>query len=187
MSIATNLPTGLSWDEFLALPDEQFKHAELIEGEVVMDPANWLHQHIVAEFIFLIRSWIREGPDRGGVTLDPPVKITINRGYLPDVAWYRAGRDLPRHGQPYLEGAPDLAIEVLSPSTRTVDLVRKRADYARVGVGELWLIDPDGPTALVLRRVEGPEFVLAEELDADGTLSSPQLPGLAIRVGDLIA
>jgi Uma2 family endonuclease len=151
-----------------------------------VEPATWQHQHIVSELVALIRKWTRAGPDRGGVTLDPPVRIRINRGYLPDVAWYRAGRDRPRQGQPYLEGAPDLAIEVLSPSTRAIDVVRKRADYAQVGVLELWLIDPDGPAALVLRAVDGPEFVLAEELDADATLHSPLLPGLAIRVGDLL-
>lgn len=187
MSTAVILPSGLTWDEFLALPDDpRYKHAELIDGEVVVDPANWLHQHVVGEVHGLIREWIRAGTDRGGITMDPPVKIRNNRGYLPDVAWYRTGRDRPRQGQPYLEGAPDLAIEVLSPSTRAFDLVRKRADYARVGVPELWLIDPEGPIALVLRAIEGPEFVLTEELDADGSLTSPLLPGLAIRVGGLI-
>jgi Uma2 family endonuclease len=74
---------------------------------------------------------------------------------------------------------------VLSPSTRAIDLVRKRADYARVGVPELWLIDPDGPAALVLRAVDGPEFLLAEELAADGALGSPLLPGLTIPVAEL--
>jgi len=179
--------SGLTWDEFLALPEEpQYKHAELVDGEVVVDPANWLHQRIVTRAVFAIESWIRDGTDRGGVTMDPPVKIRDNRGYLPDVAWYREGRNRPRQGQPYLEGAPDLAIEVLSPTTRAIDLVRKRADYARVGVRELWLVDPDGPAALVLRSVDGPEFVLAEELDADGVLTSPMLPGLTIRVGGLL-
>lgn len=97
MSTATVLPSGLTWDEFLALPDEpRYKHAELVDGEVVADPANWLHQHIVAELVGMIREWIRAGTGRGGVTMDPPVKIRDNRGYLPDVAWYQAGRDRPR-------------------------------------------------------------------------------------------
>ncbi|MGH3612487.1 MAG: Uma2 family endonuclease, partial [Pseudonocardia sp.] len=85
----------------------------------------------------------------------------------------------------------DLAIEVLSPSTRAFDVVRKRADYARVGVGELWLIDPEGPAALILRPLAEAttpgEFVVVDDLDAAGELTSPQLPGLAIRVGGLLA
>ena len=186
MSTAPVLRSGLTWEEFLELPDEpRFKHAELIDGEVVVNPANWRHQHVVSELVTQLRTWTRGGPGRGGVTLDPPVKINARRGYLPDVAWYREGRHRPRASEFYLEGPPDLAIEVLSPSTRAVDLVRERADYARVGVCELWLVDPDVPTVLVLRAVDGPEFVLAEELDANGTLASPLLPGLAIPVAEL--
>ena len=89
-----------------------------------------------------------------------------------------------------MTGAPDLAVEVLSPSTRNVDLLRKRVDYARVGVRELWLIDPDESIAFVLRLPADPpqpaEFVQVEELDADGVLSSPLLPGLETPVRELL-
>ena len=61
----------------------------------------------------------------------------------------------------------------------------------RVRFGELWLIDPEGPAALILRppaEVTTPgEFVVVGELDATGELTSPQLPGLAVRVGELLA
>ncbi len=122
------------------------------------------------------------GAGRGEVTFNPRVQITHNRGHLPDVAWYREERVTADGTQP--GGPPDLAIEVLSPSTRAFDIVRKRSDYARVGVEELWLIDPEGPAALVLRR-DGAEFVVALDLEAGGELVSPLLPGLAMRVGAL--
>lgn len=68
-------------------------------------------------------------------------------------------------------------------------MVRKRTDYARAGVGELWLVDPEGPSALVLRLPAGPsgpaEFVLVEEV-AVGELTSPAMPALAIRLDDLV-
>lgn len=182
---ATALPTGLSWEQFLDLLDrDEYKNAELIDGQVVVGTPSWLHQRIVTALMALMWQWIHAGDGRGEVTFNPRVKITHNRGYLPDVAWYAAGRVNAEGAQP--DGPPDLAVEVLSPSTRAFDLVRKRADYARVGVGELWLIDPDGPAALVLRH-EGAEFVVAEDLAADGTLTSPQLPGLSIVVGQLVA
>lgn len=65
----------------------------------------------------------------------------------------------------------------LIDSTRALDLARLRhahraADYARIGVGELWLVDPEGPAALVLRR--------------EGALTSPQLPELAVVIGGLL-
>lgn len=80
---------------------------------------------------------------------------------------------------------------MLSDSTRAFDLVRKRTDYARVGVGELWLVDPGLPSALVLRPPAAPttpaEYGLVEELAADGALTSPLLPGLTIPLADLVA
>lgn len=184
MTATSALPTGLSWEQFLELLDQdEYKDAELIDGQVVVGTPSWLHQRIVTTLIWLIRTWIAEGSGRGEVTFNPRVKITHNRGYLPDVAWYAAGRVDGEGNQP--DGPPDLAVEVLSPSTRTFDLVRKRADYARIGVGELWLIDPEGPAALVLRR-EGAEFLVVEDLDAGGALTSPLLPGLSVVVGQLV-
>ncbi|MGI9003493.1 MAG: Uma2 family endonuclease [Pseudonocardia sp.] len=191
MSSAT-ATTGLTWEEFLELPDEpRYRHAELVDGELILvNPPSWLHQQVVGALVALIWTWIRAEPGRGTVTMDPPVRITGIRGYLPDVAWYRDGRSRPAPGNPYLTGPPDLAVEVLSPSTRAFDVVRKRADYARVGVGELWLVDPENPSALVMRPPAQPtepaEFVVVEELGRDGALTSPLLPGLSIPVGELV-
>lgn len=181
---ATALPSGLTWEQFLELLDQdEYRSAELIDGQVVVGTPSWLHQRIVAALIRLIGNWAAAAPGRGEVTFNPRVKITYNRGYLPDVAWYAEDRVTPDGSQP--DGPPDLAVEVLSPSTRAFDLVRKREDYARVGVRELWLIDPEGPVAMVLRR-EGAEFVAVADLEADGLLTSPQLPGLALRLGALL-
>lgn len=180
---ATVLPADVTWEQFLELLErDEYKNAELIDGQVIVSTPNWLHQRIVATLIALMWQWIHAGTGRGEVTFNPRFQITHNRGYLPDVAWYREERLTADGTQP--DGPPDIAVEVLSPSTRTFDIVRKRADYVGVGVGELWLIDPEGPAALVLRR-DGAEFVVALDLEADGELVSPLLPGLAIRVGAL--
>jgi Uma2 family endonuclease len=181
---ATALPSGLTWEQFVELLDQdEYRSAELIDGQVVVGTPSWLHQRIVTALMALTWQWIHSGNGRGEVTFNPRVKITYNRGYLPDVAWYAEERVTADGTQP--DGPPDLAVEVLSPSTRAFDVVRKRADYARVGVGELWLIDPDGPAALVLRR-EGAEFVVVADPGPDGALTSPQLPGLSIVVGQLV-
>lgn len=186
MTRAATVPlTGLSWEQFLELLDDpEYKNAELIDGQVVVNPPSWLHQRIATTLMRLIGNWIAEGEGRGEVTFNPPVRITDRRGYLPDVASYREERVAQLSADAHPDSPPDLAVEVLSPSTRAFDVVRKRADYARLGVEELWLIDPEAPAALVLRR-EGAEFVVALDLDADGELTSPLLPGLAVRVGSL--
>lgn len=190
MSSAT-ATSGLTWAEFLELPDEpRYKHAELVDGEVILvNPPTWRHQHVVGSLQASIWVWIRAGSGRGSVTMDPPVQIGARRGYLPDIAWFREENARPAAGEQYVSAPPDLAVEVLSPSTRAFDIVRKRTDYARVGVRELWLVDPDGPTALIMRLPDEPrepaEFVLVEELEPHGVLRTPLLPGLEIPLTTL--
>jgi Uma2 family endonuclease len=190
MSSAT-AGSGLTWENFLDLPDDpKYRHAELLDGELILvNPPTWLHQHVVGSLQALIWTWIRAGKGRGAVTMEPPVQIRHNRGYLPDVAWFREEHARPTAGSPYLTGPPDLVVEVLSDSTRSFDLLRKRADYARVGVRELWLIDPEALTAFVLRRPaemsEPADFVLVEELSAKDALTSPLLAGLTIPLSAL--
>lgn len=191
--------SGFSWEEFLNLPDEpRYKHAELWDGELVlMNPPIWVHQRIVTTLVFAIETWTRAGGSRGSVTIDPPVRIAEARAYLPDVAWFREEHARPVPGERHITAPPDLAVEVLSESTRRFDIFRKRRDYAAVGVRELWLIDPDGddlrpgPTALVLRPPAEPvhpaEFVVVEDLDGTGALTSPLLPGLTVGLAGLIS
>ncbi len=78
-------------------------------------------------------------------------------------------------------GAPDLVIEILSPSTRRRDELLKRDLYEARGVAEYWLIDPEAETVKVLRR-EGERFGRPRLLslrDGDG-LGTDLLPGLAL-------
>lgn len=79
-------------------------------------------------------------------------------------------------------------VEVLSPSTRSFDAIRKCRDYAAVGVTELWLIDPDAPEVRVLRASDAVPDVFVDartDIGSDDLLSSPQLPGFTVRLGDL--
>lgn len=180
--------TGLTWREFLDLPDDPARrHAELVDGEVVVAPPSDLHQLVVINLVLALHTWTRQGRGRGESTLDPAVQVSDRRGYLPDVAWWPSDRCAAVGQPPAFSGPPALAVEVLSPSTRLLDAQRKRGDYARIGVGELWLVDPAGPAVLVLRREERDrDFAVAADLAAHGRLRSPLLPGFALRVGDLV-
>jgi Uma2 family endonuclease len=179
---------GLTWQEFLDLPeDPALRHAELINGEVVVTAPSDLHQQVVGFLITHVNNWIWGGSNRGEATMDPAVQITIDRGYLPDIAWYHQEQCAPPGERRAFDGPPTLVVEVLSPSTRTLDMVRKRNDYARVGVRELWLIDPEIPQALVARTPDdGTHLVDVADLDGDGELCSPHLPGFAVRLGELV-
>lgn len=190
MAGAQVLHRGMTWQEFRDLPDDdRYRHAELINGEVVVTAASPLHQQIVARLWARIDAWVRDGNDRGEVTIEPGVQITNWRGYLPDVAWYRQDKCAPAGQRPAFEQPPDLVVEVLSPSTRSLDAIRKRNDYAMIGVRELWLIDPDEPEGRILRPsdVLPGVFIDAEtDIGAGGELSSPRLPGFSVRLADLV-
>jgi Uma2 family endonuclease len=182
--LPTPVMTGLTWQEFLDLPEE-YRHASLIDGELYVTAASFRHQLVLSRLHVALGIWINGAEGRGVVSGEPPVQITYNRGYLPDLAWWGQSKLAPPGGPPGVDGLPDLVAEVLSPSTWRIDTVRKRNDYPTVGINEQWLIDPDEPSAIVVRHGDGPETV--RELFAEDALTSPQLPGFGITVGELVA
>lgn len=187
---AITVRRGLTWQDFLDLPDlPEYRHAELVNGELVVSSPSALHQQVLSRLNRALGNWTDAAPGRGEVTYELPVRIADDRGYKPDLMWYRQEQCAPPGQPPAFDGPPTLVVEVLSPSTRRLDAVRKRADYARIGVRELWLIDCEVPEALLARQQDaaaGSPFADAADLDGDGTLSSPLLPGFAIRLGDLV-
>ena len=103
---------------------------------------------------------------------------------VPDVAGWRHERmpELPTGA--YFTLAPDWVCEVLSPSTRELDLGSKRAVYARENVGYLWLVDPDA-RSLQAFKLRGNEWVLIETLFEDASVSLPPFDAISFNLGDL--
>jgi Uma2 family endonuclease len=83
-----------------------------------------------------------------------------------------------------LVGVPDVIMEVLSPTTRIVDLGAKRDRYERAGVREYWIADPEDETLTVLALVDG-QYVEVEP--QDGFVTSTVIPGLIVESGPLFA
>jgi Uma2 family endonuclease len=166
--------------------------AQLLDGEVVVvNTPSWRHQHIAGELYLQLRLWIAGGPGRGMCGMPVDMRVDDRNVYAPDVFWFRDGHvpDLDVVRLPWL---PDLAVEVLSPSTRRYDLGVKRERYEQSGVPELWLVDPRpgaSAPARVLRRSEekAPAFDLDVRLTVEDELASPQLGGFALPVRDLLA
>ena len=108
----------------------------------------------------------------------------------PDLLYVSASR---RHIIAYrgCEGAPDLVVEILSPSNRGHDLVVKRELYARHGVPEYWIVDPDRETLLALTTPvtsdDVGEYTTEALYQSGDTLTTERIPGLAIDVADIFA
>jgi len=96
----------------------------------------------------------RDGPGGWWILAEPGIEIPRAAEFSPDVAGWRRERmpRLPRTGS--ITVVPDWICEVLSPRTRSYDLVTKRRFYAEIGVGHLWYVDPQA-RALTVSRLEG--------------------------------
>jgi Uma2 family endonuclease len=84
-----------------------------------------------------------------------------------------------------IQGAPDLVVEVISPGTVDADRTFKLKLYARYGVQEYWIIDPEGPSAEIYRRSKR-GLDLAAELGAGDSLSSSLFPGFSLPLQRLV-
>ena len=170
-------------EEFLALPEEDVRWAELVGGELVVDVPILRHQLICSEILFELMAWARGAPDRGLASIELAVRIGERDVYQPDLVWYRANRAPARRDRPPY-AVPDIAVEVRSPSTWRHDIGAKKSGYERRGLPELWLVDTAADEILVFRRSTpaASAFDVALELTRDETLTSPLLPGFALSL-----
>ena len=103
---------------------------------------------------------------------------------VPDLAGWRRERMPEYPDTAYFTLAPDWVCEVLSPSTRRLDLHGKRPVYAREGVGHLWLVDPTDRTLEAFELRDG-HWVLIESAKDDEPVSIPPFDAITFSLGDL--
>jgi Uma2 family endonuclease len=176
----------MTYEDLLLLPDDGLRH-ELIDGVhyVTASPVT-RHQRILRRLAVEIELWLRDHPT--GEMFFAPLDVVLSRHdvVVPDLIYISAARSegLEAKG---LFAAPDLAVEILSPSTRRRDETLKRQLYDRVGVAEYWLIDPDDDFVAISCRDRGqlrPTGVLTALNDDE--LTSPLFPGFAMRLRNLL-
>ena len=168
-----------------ALPDEPGTRYELFDGELfVSRQPHHEHQAVTANITIDLGVWNRR-TGLGRVFDAPGLVFSEFDAAAPDVAWASntrlaqiAGSDAPLHG------APELIVEVLSPGMRNArrDREIKLRTYSRYAVREDWLVDRWARQVEVWRH-DGHELRLVSTLGPDDTLTSPLLPGFAVRVG----
>ena len=145
------------------LPDDGLRY-ELVDGVLLVSPApSNRHQIVVVELVALLRAACP--PDTRVLVAPTDYQPTDRRSLQPDLLVARRADvgDDPI-GAPLL-----LAVEVLSPSTRSVDLLLKRGVYAESGVVSYWVVDPAVPSVRALRLVDG-EYVEAGDAEGEQVL-----------------
>ena len=171
-----------TYDDYVRLPEGA--PYQLINGSLVMSPAPALqHQRIVA---YLYRSLYACIEDGGEVLFSPiDVKLSDTDVLQPDLVFVAQER-LNIIGEQVIDGAPDLVMEVLSPSTAHHDLTTKKRLYEMHGVHEYWVVDPKSRTVEIHTRTDA-GFIQHQRRVDSGTATSALVEGLAVELDSLFA
>ena len=165
------------------LPDDSFRY-ELDDGELIkMSPGNPTHGQVGARIIVKLGSFVQENDLGAVLALDSGFVLSRDPDTLraPDVAFVLKERiaELPLTGFP--EIAPDLAIEVISPSETPLHIERKIQQYLDAGTTAVWLFYPY-ETRAVVHLQSGETRLLA----GNDTIEEPDLlPGFALRLAEI--
>jgi Uma2 family endonuclease len=168
--------TLLNVQDFERLPDDGLRH-ELDEGELIsMPPAGFEHGDLGAEIVRSLRNYAKEHSLGRVCQADTGFLLGPDTVRAPDVAFVRRGRVLQRPG--FFEGAPDLAVEVFSPSDSVPQLMRKVQQYLRAGSHTVWVVYPETKQVHVFEAAKEDRI-----LDANDVLEASELlPGFSVRV-----
>ena len=176
----------LTYDDFLQFPEDGKRH-ELIDGEHIVTPTPILrHQLISGKLFAAIHQHLQANP-LGHVIYAPLDVILSNYDVVePDLLFISHARLASLEPSHWIKCAPELVVEIGSPSTRKRDETVKRHLYERFGVDEYWVVDPDLDSIKVYRQ-EGGRYVRVAELTSEqgDALTTPLLPGLQILLLDV--
>ena len=163
-----------TYEDYRRTPDD--RRYELLDGELMMVPApNRKHQRILGTLYAELRRFTREH-GAGEVFVAPfDVVLSDTNVVQPDVLFLSRARE-HRSTEENVRGAPDLVIEILSPSTADRDLGYKHELYGRHGVLEYWIVDPVAETVAVHRQRHG-------RLECTGTFGRGESVGTAVLDG----
>ena len=172
------------YKDLVSLPDDGRRY-EIIEGELYEMPSpNLNHAAVIANLITVL---IPSVASFGGRWFTAPIDVFFQGAdpVQPDIVVILPGwpGTLTHRGP---EGAPDLLIEVLSPSNRGHDLLTKQALYARAGVREYWLVDPERRSIEIL-TLDRDALHLTVAASGQDVLASPLLGQLPVAADELFA
>lgn len=181
---AGSIPRRYTYTDLEAFPNDNIRR-EVIDGQLFVNPSPFTrHQRAVGR----IFRYLDQYADKvGGEAFTGPIDMFINEENVvaPDVVFMRADH-LSRVGEKNMTAAPDLVVEISSPSTRQRDRTIKKDLYARFGVEEFWFVDLNKECVEV--------YCLSDGAYGPPTISHPGdslkptgLPGLTVPVTQTLA
>lgn len=176
--LRTNIPL-ITRHDYAAMPEGP-PYFQVIEGDLVRSASPTpRHQQILGVLLHRICTFLGKHPI--GCVYPAPLDVYLSdtNVYQPDILYISAEREsiIKEHA---IEGAPDLVIEILSPSTAKYDQGSKLKIYARTGVQELWLVDP-ATKRIQIYDLPNDATVPAATHGPGSTFTSKILPGLKFQ------
>ena len=174
--------TAWTYGDYAALPDDG-KRYEIHDGELCeMTAPSFLHQIVSGNLSDVLRAHVKAR--RLGIVLYAPFDVILSARptettiLQPDLLYVDPGRRdaLKMRG---MDGAPTLAVEILSPSTAAIDRGRKRRLYARYGVPYLWFVDPIARVIEAL-GLRGGEYAVVARVAGEQPVDLPPFTDLGL-------
>ena len=170
----------LTVDDYMNTPDDV--RYQLIDGELILAPSPSFRHQVILGLLFAELNRFSLLHDLGIVCVAPLDVVFPDREvYQPDILFVsNERREIITEAN--IQGAPDLVVEILSPSTQQYDRGHKREVYAERGVREYWIVDPGAGTVEVLSAADG-DWEAEVTFSREDALVSRLLPGLSIELG----
>ncbi|GAB2705847.1 Uma2 family endonuclease [Mucilaginibacter koreensis] len=157
---------------------------QLINYDLVMSPSPLTDHQLILGRIFIQLSSYLENKNNNGVTMFAPIDVHFDEGniFQPDLVYVSENRKSII--KKYIMGAPDMVLEILSPSNAYYDLRQKKDIYERFGVQEYIIVDPIAQSAELYALKDG-FYYLHQKAQKEESLSSIILDGLALHLNKI--
>ncbi|MDQ3755410.1 MAG: Uma2 family endonuclease [Acidobacteriota bacterium] len=175
----------LTVDDLDLMPDDGNRY-ELLEGEIYVSRAPSLtHQRILGNLLTLLKNYLDQHP-HGEAFATPGVIFDPSNGVIPDIVFISNQLGDRLGASERITEAPELVIEIISPGKENArrDRVVKRRVYAKHGVKEYWIIDPEAET-LEIYRAERHKLAHTVTLQDEDVIATPLLPGFTCAVSKI--
>ena len=174
-------PIKLTYEDYVGLPDDGRRY-EILDGELEVSPAPApRHQAVLGNLLWILHG---HGQERGlGRVYCAPIDVILAPSTVvqPDLVFVAAGREAIVTERA-IEGPPDLVVEILSSWSVLRDRVAKAALYARYGVRQYWVVDPD-TRALEIYEADGAEYRLVGQHEGAAKVRTAVFPDLELDLG----
>lgn len=186
MTVTTETKVRWTSADLELMPDDDCRY-EIIDGDLYVTRApHWKHQDVISNLTTELTLWCRQSR-QGKVLTTPGLVFSDENNAIPDLVWAsKKTLDENIDSSGHFTAAPELAVEVLSQTSRDIERDRqaKLKLYSRVGVHEYWIIDWQKQEVEIYRRSQA-RLQLVYNLFSEDDLTSPLFPEFSLKVAKI--